>query len=124
MGNKVKFEEYMQGSYSYNAEKLTEFHKQFPQHPDRSLDGCDGVFLAACRVRVMDDVKKSLLNAEEKGESQEDRISFLISHYEHERDSHAKWPRRSTSVTANFIHTLELCAIAEILELMVEWAKD
>ena len=117
----VKFKSYLEPATHHKQRKLTKFSERFSTFPNRAMENCDDIFEAVCWVALADEVTKSLANAEEKGETELDRITFLIDHIERDAHNHAKWPRQSTSVTSNLHHRYELVALAEMLELMKSW---
>jgi hypothetical protein len=115
--NKGAFSLFIEHDLAYNQQKIAAFKENL------HIDNCDDIFAAVARVEVITRILSSLNDAEAKGESQEDRIAFLIEYYSRERQSMGKWPRQSTSVTSNLYHRYQLAAICEILEMLETWVS-
>jgi hypothetical protein len=116
---RVPFEAYLGQIFRFNTERVKQFFAKCDNF--RALDNCDDIFLSSARLLIASLVQKGLDAAEKNGDSEEDCIDRMIEFYSKERQLKAKWPTRSSSITANLYDQCELAAIAEIIELMQEW---
>lgn len=101
----------------HSAKKCDEFAAKFAESPFHAIDNCDSVFEAAAELEIVDQCIVGLKVAEEK-DLMPTCVNKLLSFYEGEMLSAAKWPTKSTSDTVNLAARYRLAAIANVVELL------
>jgi hypothetical protein len=101
----------------YETATIDRFKKELDKDPAYALSWGGGVFAAAAKLRVINQIINAL---EDERTTTEDIKDHLMGHIMHK----SRYPAQSTSPTSNLIEQYELAACAEIVGNLPRYKFD
>ena len=111
-----KLLERFQRQSQYEIETIEKFKLELAKDPAYALSWGDGVFRAAAKLKVVNEIINSLKDLE-PAENIKDSLMRRIMHK-------SRYPAQSTSPTSNLVEQYELAACAEIVGELSRYKFD